>query len=141
VKMDRATMANSLEARSPILDHRIIEFAAKLPESRKIRGGTTKAILRKAAGPLLPKGMLDRPKMGFAVPIDEWFRGRLGVMLDELLRSQGGEAQHLVDPLIGAQFLAEHRRGDREHGHRLWSLLMLELWARRWLGSAAAAAA
>jgi asparagine synthase (glutamine-hydrolysing) len=134
-------MANALEARSPILDYRVIEFAARLPERRKIRGGTTKAILRKAVGPLLPPGLLDRPKMGFAVPIDGWFRGQLGEMLDELLRSQNGEAQHLVDPAIGAEFLAEHRRGDREHGHRLWSLLMLELWARRWLGSTVAVAA
>jgi asparagine synthase (glutamine-hydrolysing) len=141
VKMDRATMANSLEARSPILDHRLIEFAATLPESRKITGRTTKAILRKAVGPLLPPGLLDRPKMGFAVPIDEWFRGQLGMMLEDLLRANTGEAQHLVDPAIGARFLAEHRRGYREHGHRLWALLMLELWARRWLRSSRAIAA
>ena len=78
VKVDRATMANSLEARSPLLDHRVYEFAAALPSHRKMRRGTSKIVLREVAKQLMPAELVDRPKMGFGVPIGSWFRSTLG---------------------------------------------------------------
>lgn len=133
VKMDRATMANSLEARSPLLDHRVMEFAAALPPVRKIRRGTTKVILREVAYGLLPKRLVDRPKMGFGVPVGSWFRTSLGVRFDELILAPDARMRDHLEPSVASRLIAEHRSGLADHGARLWLLLMFELWARRWL--------
>jgi asparagine synthase (glutamine-hydrolysing) len=133
VKVDRATMGNSLEARSPLLDHELVEFAAKLPTDRKIKGSTTKVLLRAIAKQLMPAEHVDRPKMGFGVPIGDWFRGPLGERFEELVLAPDAALRHQLDLSVAEALLAAHRRHEAENDARLWSLLMLELWARRWL--------
>jgi asparagine synthase (glutamine-hydrolysing) len=133
VKMDRATMANSLEARAPLLDHKLVEFAARLPVDRKIAGANTKVLLRAIAKHLMPAEMVDRPKMGFGVPIGGWFRGALGDRFEELVLAPDAASRDHLDPSVAAKLLKEHRSHHAEQEHRLWLLLMFELWARTWL--------
>ena len=133
VKTDRATMANSVEARAPLLDHRVVEFAAALPARMKIRGRTTKFLLRQVARTLLPAGVIDRPKMGFDVPVNSWFRGSLGERFTELVLAADAESRDHLDQAVAASLLADHRAGLAQHGARLWVLLMFEAWARTWL--------
>lgn len=138
VKMDRATMASSLEARAPLLDHRLVEFAARLPVDRKIAGGNRKVLLRSIAKRLMPAEFIDRPKMGFTPPIGDWFIGELGGRFEELVLAPDAASRDHMDPTVAAQLLREHRSGRVEREHQLWLLLMFELWARRWLRPAAA---
>jgi asparagine synthase (glutamine-hydrolysing) len=141
VKMDRATMANSLEARAPLLDHKVVEFAASLPSDRKIHRGVTKVILRTAAKTLLPANLIDRPKMGFGIPLHEWFRGSLGDVFADLVLAHDSAIRDHMDQRVAATLLHEHRTGPLTHGYRLWELLMFEQWARTWMRSDIAAAA
>jgi asparagine synthase (glutamine-hydrolysing) len=136
VKMDRATMAHSLEARAPLLDHRLVEFAAALPEDRKLAHGTSKVLLRAVARRLMPKELVERPKMGFGAPVGAWFDGPLGDRFEELVLAPDGALRDHLDPAVAARLLREHRKGSSTHEHRLWLLLMFELWARRWLSPA-----
>ena len=140
VKVDRATMANSLEARSPLLDHRVVEFAARLPINRKIEGRTTKVLLRAIAKRLMPADHVDRPKMGFAAPIGDWFRGPLGDRFEEVVLAPDAASRDHLDQSAARALLTAHRSGQAEHDGQLWSLLMFELWARRWLSVASAVA-
>ena len=133
VKMDRATMANSLEARSPLLDHKLVEFAARLPTDRKIDGKTTKVLLRAIAKRLMPAAHVDRPKMGFGVPIGDWLRGPLGDRFEEIVLAPDAALRDHLDQSAARVLLAAHRSHQAEHEDQLWSLLMFELWARRWL--------
>ena len=133
VKMDRATMANSLEARAPLLDHKLVEFAARLPSRRKIARGRTKVVLREIARRLMPRDVVERPKMGFGVPVGSWFRDELGDRFHDWTLSPESLLRDHLDPEPAAQLFAEHRAGRADHGARLWALLMFELWARRWL--------
>ena len=133
VKMDRATMANSLEARSPLLDHVLVEFAAKLPTDRKINGSTTKVLLRVIAKRFMPASHVDRPKMGFGVPIGDWFRGPLGDRFEEVVLAADAASRDHLDQSAARALLAAHRSGEAENDNQLWSVLMFELWARRWL--------
>jgi asparagine synthase (glutamine-hydrolysing) len=133
VKVDIATMAVSLEARSPFLDHHVIEFAASLPENLKLRGLTTKYLLKRVLKKLLPAENLDRRKMGFGVPIGHWFRGRLQPFLRETLLSEKSLKRELFKPEIVRQMVELHTRGERDHSHQLWTLLMLELWFQRFI--------
>jgi asparagine synthase (glutamine-hydrolysing) len=133
VKMDRATMANSLEARAPLLDHVLVEFAARLPVDRKIAGSNTKVLLRAIAKRLMPAELVDRPKMGFGVPIAAWFRGPLGDQFEQLVLAPDALSRDQLDVAAAATLLREHRSGRFDHNHRLWVLLMYELWARTWL--------
>ena len=133
VKMDRATMANSLEARSPLLDHRLVEFAARLPLDRKVRRTRTKILLREVAGGLLPDSILRRPKMGFSVPVAEWFKGELGNRFEELALAPDAALRGLVDQAEARHLFEEHRRGNGAYGSQLWALTMLEMWGRTWL--------
>ena len=138
VKMDRATMANSLEARAPLLDHVLVEFAARLPVDRKIDGANRKVLLRSIAKRLMPAAHIDRPKMGFSPPTADWFRGSLGARFEELVLAPDAASRDHLDSTAAATLLAAHRSGRAEHDHQLWMLLMFELWARRWLRPAAA---
>lgn len=137
VKMDRATMANSLEARAPLLDHKLVEFAARLPADRKIQGTTSKVLLRNILKRLMPPEHVDRPKMGFSPPTGDWFRGSLGGRFEELVLAPDAALRDHMDARAAASLLVEHRSGRADHEHQLWMLLMFELWARRWLRSAA----
>jgi len=133
VKVDIATMAVSLEARSPFLDHHVIEFAASLPERLKLRGLTTKYLLKKVLRQLLPAENLDRRKMGFGVPIGHWFRGKMQPFLREVVLSEKALRRGLFKPEAVKQLVELHARGERDYSHQLWTLLMLELWFQRFI--------
>ena len=133
VKVDIATMAVSLEARSPFLDHHVIEFAASLPERMKLRGLTTKYLLKRVLKKLLPPENLTRRKMGFGVPIGHWFRGKLQPFLRETLLSQKALNRGLFSPQSVKQMVESHTSSERDYSHQLWTLLMLELWFERFI--------
>ena len=133
VKVDIASMANSLEARSPFLDHKVIEFAASLPESIKLRGAETKYLLKKVASRLVPREVLYRPKKGFGVPLTHWFRGELKDFLRETLLSEKSLRRGLVKPETVEQLVREHTNAERDHVWQLWTLLMLELWFQQFI--------
>ena len=125
-KIDRTSMAVGLEAREPLLDHRLVEFAASLPPAMRVRGGTGKWLMKRALERYLPKDILYRPKMGFVTPISAWFRGPLAAQADAIARGSALAATGWFDPAAIARIAAEHRAGRAEHGRLLWQLLMLD---------------
>jgi asparagine synthase (glutamine-hydrolysing) len=133
VKVDIATMAVSLEARSPFLDHHVIEFAASLPEKMKLRGLTTKYLLKRVLTRLLPAENLNRRKMGFGVPIGHWFRSSLEPFLRDTLLSEKSLSRGLFKSGAIKQLVELHTRSERDYSHQLWTLLMLELWFQRFI--------
>ena len=133
VKMDIASMTVSLEARSPFLDHQLMEFAASLPEKLKLRRLTTKYLLKRVLKKLVPAENLNRSKMGFGVPIGHWFRGAMQPFLRETLLSEKALARGLFQPERVRQLIDEHVSVKADHSHRLWTLLMLELWFERFI--------
>ena len=133
VKVDIASMANSLEARSPFLDHNLIEFAASLPESLKMRRFETKSLLKKVAARLVPKDVVYRRKMGFGVPIGKWFRGEMKDFVRGVLLSETSLKRGIVKPEIIEKYVNEHTTATRDHAFQLWTLLMLELWFQRFI--------
>lgn len=134
-KVDIATMAVSLEARSPFLDHHLIEFAASLPENLKLRGLTTKYILKQVLRKLLPAENLNRRKMGFGVPIGAWLRGSLQPLLRETLLSEKFLGRGVFNPEAIRHLINLHANGERDYGPQLYVLLMLELWFSRFIDS------
>ena len=135
-KVDKMSMAVSLEARVPLLDHKLIEFAARVPSSLKLRQGQTKYLLREALDRSVPRSMLNGPKYGFTAPIADWLRGPLKNMATELLLDGRLEDRGLFHAPVVARLWNEHQRGRRDHRHRLWSLVMLELWFRQFADGA-----
>ena len=133
VKVDRASMANSIEARSPLLDHHLMEFAARLPSRRKVTMRKTKVLLREIATDLLTQELVDRPKMGFGVPLAAWFHGALGNTYRETVLASDSRSSQYFDVQPANALIRDHQAGRGHHAHRLWLLLMFELWARRWL--------
>jgi asparagine synthase (glutamine-hydrolysing) len=133
VKVDIATMAVSLEARSPFLDHHVIEFAASLPEKLKLRGLTTKYLLKRVLKQLLPAENLSRRKMGFGIPIGHWLRGTLQQFLGETLLSEKALNRGLFKPDKVKRLVELHTRAERDYSAQLWTLLMLELWFKRFI--------
>lgn len=135
VKADRASMAASLELRSPLLDAAVLELGVSLPDSLRLDGRRGKAALRRAFAHLIPAELAARPKTGFGVPLGEWFRGPLRELAGDVLlgSSRGQLRRSAVESLLD-----EHVAGRRDHGHRLWSLLVLELWQRTWLDAESA---
>jgi asparagine synthase (glutamine-hydrolysing) len=131
VKVDRMSMANSLEVRCPLLDHELGEMAAGIPNGWKIRNGQGKYIFLRALGDRLPPPLLSRGKMGFGVPLALWFRGALRTFLWDHLTSATFAGRGVVSPPFVRQMLAEHDSGRRDSAPFLWSLLMLELWFRQ----------
>ncbi len=132
-KVDIASMGNGLETRAPFLDHRLLEFAAACPPSLKLHGATGKYLLKKAMAAYLPRPVLARRKMGFGMPVAEWFRGELGEMAaDLLLSSRAVQRGYFRRDAVG-RLLTEHRRCSADHGSRLWVLLFLELWFREFV--------
>jgi len=132
VKVDRATMASSLEARSPLLDQEVVAFAARLPSERKLHHGRSKITLREVALTLLPRALVERPKMGFGVPIGDWFRGGLGARYRDLALSSDAFVRDVIDQEVARRLFNEHESGTQDHGRRLWQLMSLELWGRTW---------
>jgi asparagine synthase (glutamine-hydrolysing) len=136
-KVDRASMASSLEVRSPFLDHRLVEFAATVPWQLKLRGRTGKYILKETVKPFLPEEVLQRPKMGFSIPVRQWLRRDLSGFCREHLESLGRRRPDLFDVGFMRRLHSEHDSGLRDHSTLLWSLLSFELWDRRFMSPAA----
>jgi asparagine synthase (glutamine-hydrolysing) len=128
VKLDRATMAASLEGRCPFLDHRVVEFAWKLPHAAKIRNGKGKWVLRRVLARYLPRPLFERPKHGFNVPIGAWLRGPLRDWAESLLSAAGKQAGGLIDAGQTLDNWREHLAGRRDHSGGLWAVLMLQAW-------------
>src|SRR3989440_7748254 len=133
VKMDIASMSVSLEARSPFLDHHLMEFAASLPEKLKLRRLKTKYLLKRVLKQIVPEENLTRSKMGFGVPIGQWFRGVMLPFLRETLLSEKALARGLFQPDKVRELIDQHLAFKDDHSHRLWTLLMLELWFQRFI--------
>jgi asparagine synthase (glutamine-hydrolysing) len=133
VKVDIASMAVSLEARSPFLDHHLIEFAASLPENLKMRGFQTKSLLKKVAARLVPRDVIYRRKMGFGVPIGKWFRNEMKDFVREVLLSERSLKRGIIKQAILEKYIEEHITGKRDHAFQIWTLLMLELWFQRFI--------
>ncbi len=133
VKADRMSMAASLEARSPFLDHVLVEFAATIPASLKLRGGVSKYILKRAFEGKLPREIVYRRKHGFGVPIGKWFRTTLREYLADTLLSGRARERGLLRLEVAQGLVNEHLSGERDHGQALWTLLMLEAWAQKFL--------
>jgi asparagine synthase (glutamine-hydrolysing) len=137
-KVDRMSMAVSLEARAPLLDHKLIEFVARIPASLKLRGGETKHIFKRAISDFVPAEILHRQKQGFGVPIQQWINEQLRGQMRDTLTDSRARSRGYVDQAYVAQLLSEHERGRRDHAAPLWSLFMLELWHRIFIDDAGA---
>jgi asparagine synthase (glutamine-hydrolysing) len=133
MKQDQMSMATSIESRVPFLDHRLVEFAATLPDEMKLSGWTTKRILREAMKGVLPESILNRPKMGFPVPFSEWTRGRWNTVAREVLLDRRTRERGIVDPPAVDRLLRDHAAGRTDSWDRIWSLLNLELWYRTFI--------
>jgi asparagine synthase (glutamine-hydrolysing) len=130
LKADIASMAHSLELRSPLLDHEVLELGVSLPESLKVRGLRGKQALRRAFAEALPPEVASRGKTGFGVPVTRWFRGELRELAGDLLLDERARARGQLRPAAVERLLADHVDGRADHGHRIWCLVMLELWQR-----------
>ena len=142
-KVDRMSMAHSIESRVPLLDNEVIDFAATLPARFKIRNGRRKYILKETLRTLLPDSILNRRKQGFGMPLGTWFRGGLTDLFSDVLESPRAKQRGYFEPAFVSRLLREHLAGTRDHTLRLWQLLVFELWHRHYLdtvgvGSAAA---
>ncbi len=133
-KVDIASMAHGLECRQPFLDYRVVELAARMPIGLKFRRGLGKRILRETFADLLPDDIQRRPKMGFGVPLDHWFRHELKDFSREVLLDPKTLERPYFRPAAVRQLLDEHQACRFNHGYRLWSLLFFELWHREWMG-------
>jgi asparagine synthase (glutamine-hydrolysing) len=139
-KVDRASMAVSLESRVPLLDHVLMEYAATIPSTLKLRDGQGKHILKRAMASSLPGDILTRRKMGFGVPLGDWFRGELREMVRDVLLSRAARERGLFRPAGVARLIEAHDTGRRDYSARLWALVCLELWMGQWLDGRTSAA-
>ncbi len=130
VKVDRMTMANSLEARAPLLDATLAAWAVKLPYRMKIQGGRGKYLLRRLAERYLPAGALDKKKQGFAIPLAHWFRNELAELAADTIRSDAFRDSGVFDREVASTMLDQHIAGTRDHGEHLWQMLVFTLWYR-----------
>ena len=133
---DRMSMAASLELRPPLLDHHLVELAFRLPSSVKVRGGTTKWVLKEVARPLLPDEVIDRKKVGFRVPLDSWFRAGLRDTARDRLTGADSWVGRTLDRSLVRELVDRHERGANEE-MRLWTLLCLEMWHDTFFGAGA----
>jgi asparagine synthase (glutamine-hydrolysing) len=132
-KVDRATMTNSLEGREPMLDHRILEFAAQLPDEYKYQNGIKKHILREITHDYIPKELLDRPKMGFAIPIAKWLKNELRDHVEEYLNEDRIEKQGIFNWGFITKLKMDFYKGRKEYDSKLWYFLMFQMWYERWM--------
>ena len=136
VKVDRASMAHGLEVRPPLVDHELMELAARIPSRWKVRDGQTKWIFKNAYRQILPDSILRRPKQGFEIPIDDWLRGPLRPMFESAVLDPKAPISALVEQKVAQQAYASHLTGTSRLGNVLWSLLVLARWADHYLGQA-----
>ena len=134
-KVDRATMSVSLEGREPLLDHRIIEFAAQLPDSYKYHNGIKKHMLREITHQYIPKEMMDRPKMGFAIPIAEWMKTDLKELVNDYINETSIKEQKIFNWSSVESLKKAFFNGKKEYDYKLWYLLMFQMWYERTLQS------
>jgi asparagine synthase (glutamine-hydrolysing) len=137
MKQDQMSMAASIESRVPFLDHKLVEFTATLPERMKLRGMTTKYILRESMKGILPETILTRSKMGFPVPLGAWFRGPFRGLVDEYVLGERTRARGIFDRSYLQQLVNEHQAGAN-HAERLWMLINFEMWQRQFFDGEAA---
>ena len=134
-KVDRMSMAHSIETRVPLLDHKLVEFAATIPPEFQLRGRTTKNIFKRSMRGILPDEIIDRPKHGFSVPLGGWFRGRLNTFIRDLLLSEQGKRRGIFNPAYVEELLRRNQKG-RDLDFQLWTLISFELWCRTFLDQA-----
>jgi asparagine synthase (glutamine-hydrolysing) len=133
VKVDRASMACSLEVRAPFLDVELVEFLNAIPSGLKLHRLRTKHLLKRAMSGLLPPGIAERPKKGFGIPVAKWFKGELRGALQEELSPERIRRQGIFEPAEVQRLVSEHLTGRRDHRKQLWTLFMFQLWHRRWV--------
>jgi asparagine synthase (glutamine-hydrolysing) len=133
MRVDKMTMATSVEARVPFLDHKLVEFAMGLPREMKYSRGQTKRVLKRALRGVIPDRVIDRKKVGFGAPINEWMLDRLGGFVERALMNSPLRRRELFDYDFIAQLLKEHRSGRVNYSFPLWSLLNLSLWYEQWI--------
>ena len=126
-------MAASIESRVPFLDHKLVEFTSSLPERLKLRGWTTKHVLRQSMKGLLPDAILSRSKMGFPVPVGSWFRNGFRWVIDEYILSDRALSRGLFEPDFVRNLVKRHQVGGENHSERLWALLTFEIWLRQFI--------
>lgn len=131
-KVDRASMAVALEARVPILDHRIVEFSAKVPTAMKVRDGQSKWLLRKVLDKYIPRELFDRPKMGFGVPIERWMRKELREWCEDLLSPSSLKRQGYINAALVEKMWREYTAGETNWNYYLWDVLMFQAWMEKW---------
>jgi asparagine synthase (glutamine-hydrolysing) len=133
-KVDRMSMAHSIESRVPLLDNEVIDFAATLPASLKIKNGRRKHVLKEVAATLLPRAILDRRKQGFGVPLGTWFRGNLRELFADTLLSPSSLQRGYFEPAFVRRLVDEHLAGTRDHMWQLWQLVVFERWHQQYAG-------
>ncbi len=134
VKVDRMSMAVSLEAREPLLDHKLVEFAFRLPGSLKLRGGQTKWILKKTMERVLPAENVWRGKEGFSIPIKHWLKTDLRGLMEDTLSEDVLRKDGLFNPEPVRSMVAAHLAGRENYSHQLWALMVFQMWKARYLG-------
>jgi asparagine synthase (glutamine-hydrolysing) len=136
LKMDKMSMAASIEGRVPLLDHPLVEWAARLPARLKVRGFEGKLLLKRLARRRLPASIVDRPKVGFTVPLSPWFRGPLREFLTDTLLSPTALGRGYFKPEVLRGYVDDHVAGRRDRARELWTLLTVELWHRAYIDPA-----
>jgi asparagine synthase (glutamine-hydrolysing) len=131
-KVDRATMSYSLEGREPMLDHRLVEFCAQLPAEYKIRNGIQKYILKEIVHKYIPKQMMERPKMGFGIPVGEWLTNELKSHIDEHLSETAINKYGVLNYQVVSKMLNNFYKGEDKNPDRIWIILMLQMWLAKW---------
>jgi asparagine synthase (glutamine-hydrolysing) len=133
VKVDRMSMANSLEARTPFLDYRLVEFAAGLPSHLKLKGLQTKYLLKRCMASKLPRAVLNRKKEGFSIPMKNWLKQELRPLMQDLLSPARMKNGGFFNPSYVQRLMTDHLKGVANHSHQLWSLMIFEIWQDSYL--------
>jgi asparagine synthase (glutamine-hydrolysing) len=132
-KVDRCSMSQGLESREPYLDHRVIEFVARLPDEHKYHKGNKKHVLKEIAYQYIPKELLDRPKMGFSIPLDAWLRNELRPLVEEYFSEERLNAQGIFNPKYVRSLYSDFKKGETGLEQKVWRMLMFQMWYKKWM--------